>query len=100
MTAKVARLRACWRVDLKMSFSFSRNLRTQVGELDTWGAGRGGHLRPGPEEKDHAVEMEYKLSTLRYSHFDPAFGTPSCVLTREHEGHEFWHHRRRHYERL
>lgn len=59
MTAKVARLRACWRVDLKMSFSFSRNLRTQVGELDTLGTGRGGYIRPGPKEEDHAMGMEY-----------------------------------------
>jgi len=29
-----------------------------MGELDTLGTGRGGYLRPGPEEKDHAMGIE------------------------------------------
>ena len=30
-----------------------------MGELDTQRTGRGGYLRPGPEEKDHAMGIEY-----------------------------------------
>ena len=71
MTAKVARFRACWRVDLKIVFSLSRKLLQIFSRAGEVGWVRNTHLPD--RNKNTILSVEVQLLAMQF------FDSSTCL---------------------